>query len=183
MQFVTEYYERNQRYTTTFCARDAAHADELIVKRRMGERFIAARFPYGRLPSEYILEWNWDEALHAACWLGMIGCASATLDGFDLLRDQGLIHTLSHLNQRQNAGLIRDHLNLGQRFLILGAYQRALDAEKLVPGFQRFDDDHPPALTRNNIVWESMSEIARRLSAERPDLFKRLNTFWEEPNA
>jgi hypothetical protein len=87
--------------TTELFAETPRIADELMKERHMGEKLEPIATILGTsipdLPSELYEAGRIHEALHAACWLGMIACKSGVVKGEELLDDNGVIHNLSHL--------------------------------------------------------------------------------------
>lgn len=135
MIFSTEYYLSGTRYTTVIYAANLSAAWICIRMRKMDETIIYEDLERPEYTSDLIVQHRWADAIHAACWLGMIGTNCGSVTGLDLLGDQGLIHTLSHLVRKQPEDFKNPSDNL--QFLILLAYWNALKMEAKVPGFYR----------------------------------------------
>lgn len=137
------------RIITTIWADTPQQARRITKARKMGEQAVspmdsismliakASRAPGPTLPSEWFEKGDIPQALHAACWLGMVGLASGKAAWQDLLGDGGVIHALAHLNM----GAQDDPDNADLEKLIrrnLGDRLRKL--EKQIPGFAKYRD-------------------------------------------
>lgn len=165
MKFSTEYSITGQRYTTVLYARSSEDLTLLLKQRGLNEKLISGDFPHPEIPSDLILLHRWADAMHAACWLGMVGCAGGTLEGFDLLNDRGLIHTLSHILRFTN-----DEMQPRKEFLILLAYAKAKEAERRVPGFdpQAGGEIHHAVYHMSQRL-AGMKDLAKRVYREHPE--------------
>lgn len=152
MRFSTEYFLRGARYTTVVYAKNLDQAVEHIKDRKLGETLINELLDAPEMVSKLILQFCWADAIHAACWLGMVATASETCTGQDLLDDQGLIHALSHLVRQSPEAFI--HPTDKVCYLILLAYWQALDLEFCVPGFLAYDREPERSMeaTRMSLV-------------------------------
>lgn len=131
--FSTVYHIDGQRYETAFWAESVDDACRIAEERRMGEEINDYPVSYTPvLPSGLIRIWDFGNALHAACWLGMVACSSGHTKGFDLLNDRGLIHILAHLIRPEISEKPADDKI---RMMVLLAYWRAIILEAIVPGF------------------------------------------------
>jgi len=144
--FTSSYTDaQGVHYLTSFYAKNQADAEGILKLRFMGE----VLFPQPQqtppvMTSALIAQWRFAEAIHAACWLGMVGCASGLFNGFNLLRDRGLIHSISHLVTKPPSAFLKENLTDKIRLLVALAYWNALRVESAVPGFQLCDGDVPP---------------------------------------
>lgn len=127
--------------TTEVFAKDHEELYKVLEQRHMGEHFDLLHTLFEdaqsvELPSELIKAERYAEALHAACWLGMVACKSETATGFELLDDVGLIHCLSHLCLPQSILDMQspEFLSMSKK----RALKEAIRLESIVPGFQRF---------------------------------------------
>lgn len=144
MRFATGYNLPDGYYETTLYARDQNHTLELLKQRGLGEHLLQPYSGITLFPSDLILLSCWNDAIHSACWLGMIACSAGVTTGFDLLQDQGLIHLISHL-ARQNPEVFKpENLTDKMRWMMQAAFDAAKALEERTPGFQRFEGDEIP---------------------------------------
>jgi hypothetical protein len=125
---------------TQLLARDLEHALKLIEQRNMGETIDAhgtreARSVGVELPSELLAKGRIVEALHAACWLGMVACRAGVITGEELLGDNGLIHNMVHLILPYSILRQQEPIVLAKIATTVPKMLRDLEAK--TPGFQR----------------------------------------------
>jgi len=117
-------------YTQCY-ARDADHFAEVVKLRGMGE---TPHIPWPGdpiaappvMPSTYLLEQKWIDAMHALIWVGMIATKAGIADGWGLLNDHGILHGMSHVLMNTRHGYGHD---------VTGPYlERVKKLEREVPG-------------------------------------------------
>lgn len=134
-----------KRFNTEAFANPNMTLDDIpafLDKRGMGEELNLLRTMLSegsedelKLPSDWYKEGNIPQALHAAVWLGMVAVKSGVASGWELLWDEGVIHSLAHLN------LPQEDVNAQQQDVVAKIRQQVLvdllNLEASTPGFQR----------------------------------------------
>jgi hypothetical protein len=168
----TRYMLRGVPYHTAFYARPGDDITLMLHQRQMGETLIVNTATPPLLASECIAQWRWSEALHALCWLGMVGGASGRLTARELMDDDGVIHSLAHIIAMDPIHFVL--LTNKVRYLILLAYWRSLWAERRVPGFIRPEEDGI-ATTSDNKAIETIEQISQAVRVVMPVWWERNN--------
>jgi len=108
--YFTDYSEGLATYGGYIEADTYEHALQLAIRRGLNERVLGetegASMP-NRL-RQLILEQNWLDAAHEACFLGFTGMMSGMLSPRDVVGDSGLVHELIHLARHKPTRLDED---------------------------------------------------------------------------
>ena len=116
--------------TNQLFARNEQEANRLIGERHLGET-LSGVAPYTiKLASDWLVERNYPQAIHAAVWEGYIACAAGVAMGYEFMCEGGILHDLAHLNI--NRGDARAQAETFDR-----VRRKLADLERRTPGFYR----------------------------------------------
>lgn len=138
--------EGHSIFHSVLFAENEQQAAEFIKQRGIWETKLREVYPNDRyptipvLPSEYIMKWDWAEAIHAACWMMNLVVNSDPSFKKSAVHDLSLIHRLAHLSIDED--LRERRFQPVHAYEIQHLYFMAKDFEERIPGFKPLVGDY-----------------------------------------